>query len=672
MADLQDQDGEESSSPALKLLLSNLESEGQSSGRGSFGLDPTRAIELLREQGALGKNAPLFLLRAIYLHTGGATIKWKKILFGYNLQWDEAMGAVPNDTNRLLAEGAFKAFRIKLQFEPGHVHIHNADHLSAPFSVRFDETFGQARERLVHYPVEGLFPKRAIAEPFHAKTFPEGRLEYFQGVSHVPALDWIVCGISFKERTALPLKVVIFDDQLVCDLSLSTLPVSERKRLWEERAHQEFQALLSETIHGVEEILLDLEPLSKSVQSFLGYLPYVVSLQEESTLRGEALRRVKFKDVFGQHWSLATLLEIQARDQKLLTVPSVPNDCPKKPVGDRPVLLWRDQTKEFGTPLFRETQSGAGYLYSLRRGEVHQQNRSLGRVLANVDWEFGEIGLRPMQTMETRCEVELFGTRRSSETVHLEEPAPRGLRVFWRSNEEVASWTDDVGFLRRFREKVVELVDRAFEDLDVSPEWLLGLLEWADTITSFQEFPNLRKAPFFRRVDGRCSCYEQLAELGAPVPVINDLSASIPTTLPFAVVLWHHPLLERLELATKEVGKAVRQAHWQEQGRQKWLERYPCVPLEESDYLKDRSFQELDGHYLVRLEDTETPSRLVIWREGRPLYDRPIPQVDYPRGFLLVYCDNEFPGDAYWAGPDLNALQEVLLWTKHVQQTALK
>lgn len=671
MANSEGQDGEEPGSPALKQLLANLESEGRSSGRGSFGLDPARAIELLRDQGALGKNAPLFLLRAVYLHTGGATVTWKRILFGYNLQWDASLGAVPNDTNRLLAEGAFKAFKIKLQFEPGLVHIHNADHLSAPFSVRFDETFGKARERLAYYPVEGLFPKQVLPEPFHSEPFPEGRLEFFQGANHLPILEWVVCGIGFQERTTLPVKVKIFDDQLVCDLSLSTLPVSERKKVWEERAHEAFQALLSESIEGGEEILLDLEPLSKSVQTFLTYLPYIVSLEDGSPLRKEALSRVKFKDVFGQHWSLGTLLEIQSREQKLLTVPSIPNDCPKKPVGDRPVLLWRDETKDFGTPIFRETQSGAGYLYSLRRGEVHQQNRSLGRVFANIDWEFGELGLRPMQTTETRCEVELFGTRRSSETVHLDEPAPRGLRVFWRSNEEVASWTDDERFLQKFREKVVELVDRAFEDLDVSPEWIRGLLEWANTLTGFAELPNLRKAPFFQRVDGRWSSYEQLAGLGAPVPVVTDLSASIPTTLPFSVVLWHHPLLERLELPTKEVGKAVRQAHWQEQGRQKWLQRYESVPLEESGYLKGRRWENLDGHYLVRLEEPQSPSRLVIWREGRPLYDRQVPQVDYPRGFLLVYCDNEFPGDAYWAGPDLEAFQKVLSWTKHVRQTSL-
>ena len=667
----EDQDGESPKSLALDQMFANLESEGQSAGRGSFGLDPARAIELLRDQGALGKNAPLFLLRAIYLHTGGATVTWKRILFGYNLQWDEALGVVPSDTNRLLAEGAFKAFKIRLQFEPGLVHLHNADHLSAPFSVRFEETFGKAQERLIHYPVNGLFPKQVLAEPFHARTFPEGRLEFFQGPGLQPLLEWIVCGISFQERTTLPVTVKISDDQLVCDLSLSTLPVSERKKVWEERAHQAFQALLSEAIEEVEEILLDLEPLSRSIQTFLTYLPYVVSLEEETPLRREALSRVKFKDVFGQHWSLATLLEIQTRDQKLLTVPSVPNDCPKKPVGDRPVLLWRDETRDFGTPVFRETQSGAGYLYSLRRGEVHQQNRSLGRVLANVDWEFGTLGLRPMQSTDTRCEVELFGTRRSSETVHLDEPAPRGLRVFWRSNEEVASWTSDESFLRKFREKVVELVDQAFEELEVSPDWIRGLLEWADTVTCLAQLPNLRRAPLFERVDGSWSSYEKLAELGAPVPVITDFSASIPATLPFSVVLWYHPLLERLALTTKEVGKAVRQAHWQEQGRQKWMQRYESTPLEDSQYLKGREWESLGSHVLVKQENAKAPSRLIIWREGRPLYDRQVPQVDYPSGFLLIYCDDEFPGDAYWAGPDLNALQNVLAWTKDVRETSL-
>lgn len=647
----------------LEQMLSNLGAEGEASGRGGFGLDPRRAIELLRDQGSLGRNAPLFLLRAIHLQTQGATVRWKRILFGYNLEWDEDLGEVPLDTYRLLAEGAFESTKIRLQFRPGAVHLSNSDTMSAPFSVRFDETFGAAKSRLTHYPIEGLFPSQVPSQPFHEESYPEGQMEFLEaGVEH-PLFTWVVCGINFPEETALPLRVVVKDDELVCDLTLSTVPTSERKELWLSRAHQVFQTLLAKTWDEEDTVLLDHEPLSRQTQTFLEYLPYIVGLEPTSELRQKTLQSVKYKDVFGQHWSLESLLELKDQQSKLLTVPSVPKDCPKNPLGDRPVILWRDETKRYGEYFFRDNQSGAGYLYSLRRGEVHQQNRSLGRVLCTVDWDFGTLGLRPMGSLESRCEIELVGTRRSSETVYLDEPAPNGLRVFWRSSEEVASWRSDEEFQALLQEKVVELIDQAHSEFQASPKWLLGLLEWAERVTDLEPYTNISSAPMLQRVDNNWSSLDDLKSLGGPVPILRDRSASIPKRLPFGVVLWYHPLLDRLGLPYKEVGKVVRQAHWQEQGREKWLKRYLPTKPQDSEYLKGRDWVMIDGsHFLARLDEEGATSRLVVWRESRPMCDRTLQGPDVPTGYQILYCDDDFPGDAYWSGPELSALREVMEW----------
>src|SRR5690606_6533144 len=64
-----------------------------------------------------------------------------------------------------------------------------------------------------------------------------------------------------------------------------------------------------------------------------------------------------------------------------------------------------------------------------------------------------------------------------------------------------------------------------------------------------------------------------------PVSVLQERSASIPSELPFPLLLWDHPVLQQLGFQTREESSAVRKAYWREEGRKKWLDRYePATP----------------------------------------------------------------------------------------------
>jgi len=654
--------------PSSKLdqLIERLGAEGKEAGSGGFGLDPKRALELLKEQGSLGQNAPLFLLRALYEHTDGAPVVCKRSLFEYQLRYDTKWGEVPHSTYRVLAEGAFAASSVKVVFEVGQIRLSSAELVSAPFAHRFAEMFNAARSRLRHYPITGLFEEASFPRPWLEREWPEGRLEVGLHTGGRGRVNWIVCGVEFPEPCPLPLNLRVFDDGLKCDLSLSTIPNSTRKSDWIERATGEFHARIEEVLRPRTSVLLDADPLNDEIELVLRFLPYIVGLPQDHPLRSFVLSLVQFKDVFGGHWSLSKLLDLEERDGALLVVPAVPTDCPTDSIGSRPVLLWRGQSKTFGQALFQRMQSGAGYLYSLRRGEEVQSKKggSTQTLLAELEWSRGRMSLKPFGRSDARFEVELVGRRRNSETIHLEDPAPYGIRLLWVSDDEVANWSVSPDFQKEFSQAVVALVDMALDDLDLDPQWLRALLLWACGVHSLKAYPKLSRVALFETVRGRWLSAENLPT--DVVPVVEDRSASLPRTLPFDVVLWSDPLLARLGIETREVGMMLRKAHWKEQGRDKWLARYQPCEVPHSELMEGLNCRALPGgHFIAERADRDLASTLVVWREGRPLGVRRLP-AEFAGGTLFVYVDDSFPADDYWSGPAPECWNSLYEWCRSV------
>lgn len=640
----------------LDSLLQELQAHGRAEGEGGFSLDPRRALQLLQQQGRLGENAPLFLLRAVYQQTDGHEVRWKQTIFNFQIIYPEEFGEVsPSSVFRILAEGAFQSSSMKLQFEPGKVTLTNTEPLSTP-SVRYQETFEPALPRLQHYPIRGLFKPVEEADCRLSWGDSHSRLEIRSTRSSQPTIEWIVHGVTFFEHSPLPVDLRILDDKLPVDLSLSTVTDSEAKREWMTRAEHLFQSSLREKLGSCQVYLDSEDGSSREIGDALHYLPYILSLSEDSELRNSYLDQVYFPDVFQQHWSLGELLDREQAEGVLLVVSSIPQDSPKEGQGRRPVLLWEGESRRYGNPIFKRLKSGAGYLYSLKRREDVQVKRgeSGEELLASVEWEDGKLGLKPYGAADSRCEVELCGRRRNSETIYLEKPAPCELRLLWESQDEVASWNTETAFQSRFKDRVVELVDASLSRAERSPDWLHSLLSWAHGLDDLSGFSNLPERGLFQGVDGRWFSFRELQEQ-ATLRVLGDRSASVPSALPYEIVLWDDPLLERLGFSTEDVGGELRAFYFKEEGRKRWLERYqpsqtPSLP--ELSQSEGRPLSE--GHWLF---PGEGPSRVVVWREGRPLgRGWPVPGAE--PGKVLLYRDDQFPADSYWSGPDQGALEQ--------------
>lgn len=641
-------------SEELHNLLRCYEEAGEKAGTGSFGLDPKRALELLKEQGQLRGNAPLYLLRALYLHTQGQTIIWRRTLRGYLLSYSQPREALSVSTYRTLAEGAFESLDAKLSFVPEGVLLSACGGLEGRFPSRLKELFEQSKDRLMHYPITGLWGAERSNEVWLSGSFPEGELE-LRLPFRVRSVEWVTTGISFFERCSLWARLTVFDDDLRPDLSLTHIPESDRKALWLSRAEELLHQHLESVLEKAERIELDSRFLADDEHTLLRMLPYLLSLPAHATLRRNAEERVFFQDVFEHHWSVRELLLHEEQEGSLLVVPEVPSERPTEQVGSRPVLLWRGDTKLYGEPLFRKLQSGAGYLYSLRRGEeIRSRFRHRPETLGAVTLSFGELALKPVERPEARLEVELVGERRGSKTVYLDEPAPSGLRLRWRSPREVACWSDARAFQDEFRHGTVRLVNRHFDELEPNADWLLSLLQWSEATTDLSTFERLREAKLFQSVSGE---FLSAAEIEAmdEVPVLEDRSATLPIALPYPVVLWWNALFERFGWPTRDVRLELRRALWREQGREKWLLRSePSTPS-----LSGVIWFHTEQPWLWgRVEQGRSGGRLAVWREGRLLGERSVSEL--PDDLVALYQDDEFPADDYWAGPDPLALRELL------------
>ena len=405
-----------------------------------------------------------------------------------------------------------------------------------------------------------------------------------------------------------------------------------------------------------EPLQLDFDHLSGSMQTALEFLPFVESSPAESELREFVQTKVMFRDVFGDYWSLHQVQAMEKKHGSVLVIPAIPRHCPEKSTGEQPVLHWRGDTKHYGQLIFRRTRSGAGYLYSMARGEAVDRD---GSSLLNIqEWDGGSLGLLPLGEPEARCEVQLVGKRRASETLYLEEPAPERLRLLWRSGDELASWNPTPDFLKQ----VALVVDGVLPELGLDGAWIRKFLLWTG-VRSLEGMSNLSETDFLETVTGKRVSPRRVSEFYGedPVSVLEERSASLPEVLPFKLLLWDHPVLKQLGFETREESSAVRKAYWREDGRHRWLARYqPASPQAwaESEGFELTAFEE---GYLAEIGD-ERPTRLIVWREGRPLGQTVLSEAQFPKGYLLIKVDDQFPGDQYWSGPDREALSQLGPW----------
>lgn len=633
----------------IRALLEVLRAEGEGAEEGSFGLDPKRAVELLREQGHLDRNALLYLLRALYEHVGGETLSWEKTVYGYRISYPAEFGALKQSTYRTLAEGAFESFRARLHFTQDSVSILAGPGFETPFNRRVKDLIDQSLNRLSRFPVDGLISGSHPEKLWIRQEYPEGRLELYLPLRR-PSLEWVVDGISYFDSGRLPVRQVVFDDGLRSDLSMACLPEGERKKSWRKRAKKALDSYLLGVFEDSGVVELDSRTLSETERSVIALLPYMTSLEVEDEVRQAALNHVAFQDVFGRFWSLRELLARDLSEGALLVVSSMPEDGPVDPSGARPVLLWRGDTKLYGEPIFRRLQSGAGYLYSLSRREEWQ--KKLGREegsLGALEFEGGLLELKPMGRPEAKFEIELVGKRRGSEMLHLEEPALLGLRLRWTSRDDIARWSEKVEFQGSFRRTVVKLLDGKYEEMLPEASWISELLSWSWETDSFSELPNLRKAALFESVTGLWWSPEALEPMST-IAVMEDRSASLPKELPYPVVLWWNPLFERFGWKTIDVRLELRRAFWKEQGREKWLQRSEATTPAESELFEGVEWFREDGLWLWGKTTEAKGGRVVVWREGRLLGERLATKI--PQNMIAIYRDDSFPADDYWSGPD--------------------
>ena len=641
----------ESNNNELESYLARAGSEGESLGEGDFTLDPRRALEILREQGSIASHAPLFLLRTIYQHTHGAPVRFTSDFFGTaHLSWPSEFGALPNEAMRIMAEGAFKTNQLALTFKEDRVSVQAANRIRVEVEPR--EIFFKAASRLQYYPVNGPF-SQVRTPPWQKHRYEEGVLELFLPDRVSPSTCYVVDGIQFFEPAVLPLGVLVHDDKLKCDISLTRLPDTDRKRAWTQRARAQLLEFLGETLLTDQPLQLDLDHLSDALQAALGFLPFIQDLSKSHELRLFVDHNVLFRDVFGRYWTISQILATEQKHGSVLVTPAIPRHCPQESTGEQPVLHWRGDTKQYGQLIFHRTRSGAGYLYSMVRGEAVDRD---GASFLNVqEWEGGSLGLLPLGDPETRCEVQLVGKRRGSETIYLEEPAPSGLRLLWRSRDELASWDPTPEFLFQ----VALVVDGALPDLEVEETWIRDFLLWTG-INDLKETTNLASTAFLERVGGEHVSPKTIRKVFGeePVSVLEERSASLPDELPFEMLLWDHPLLGQLGFETREESGTVRKAYWREDGRKRWLARYaPTTPhaWAEKEGLELESIGE---HYLAPL-GPDRATRLIVWREGRPLGQTVLSEAQFPKGYAVILVDDEFPGDQYWSGPDRDALSQL-------------
>lgn len=627
-----------SESDPLRELLDSYGAEGRSDGVGSFSLDPKRATEMLRDQGRLGQNAFLYLLSAIYSHTQGAPVERLRQGRTWTLRWSDTHGSLPNSLELLVAQASFLAHGATLQRDAHAVTLQ---------STKLQNLYDSVAARLLYYPF--------VDHPPQADVDALGRsgdMVLTPSRERGSRFIQIVRGVAYPTRWSLPVDAVCFDSNVRPDLGLTTIPDSDNKRAMMQAAEQLFLQTLTSSVEPAQPYLLDPDRIPRDAPLFATYLPFAVTQRQDPILKALCAERVLFPDATGSSWTTAELLEIYARDKRMMIVDSRSESTEAN--RDRPVLLWTGQVEEVGRSLFANLAHGAGYLYSLAVNALERERIApLGETrLASRQVQGGTLSLLPWGDPDRVAEVEYIGPRRARETYYLEPQAPKGLRLIWESTESREDHLRQLDPDHAVRHIILELIDSALDS--VPSEALKTALTWvlATGPVDWSRIGNLEKARLFDEAGGGKVSVAELRAAEQPIATLSDLSCSLPRALPAPLLLWWDPLLEKLEIPTRDASREVREAHWQEAGRQRWLAAHqPKAP----DW--PANAQPCGPHLVALAPDPQSPTEIAFWREGRPFGRRMLPPAQCPPGYLVMWVEDELPGDTYWSGPSSEAVR---------------
>lgn len=629
-----------SDSDPLRHLLETFQSQGEAVDPGAFTLDPRRATEILRGQGRLGQNAFLYLLTAIHAHTDGAPVSRSlRPARSWRFEWSPAFGSLLDSLELTLAEASFETHGVSLSREPNAVKLR---------SKKLEGLYAEVADRLRYYPFEDV---QGAAEA--GAFLRTDKLALFPARERAPRFLQVVRGVSYATRWALPIDAVCHDPLGRPDLALSTIPDSARKQAWMEAAEEQFLRALRDSLEGAAPCLLSPDRPSSELPLFATYLSYIVAQTRDPELRRLGTDRVLFPDATERIWTTTELLEIYARQKRLMIVDSRPEGPTVR--SDRPVLLWTGQVEVIGRSLFGNLAFGAGYLYSLAVNELEKQRLApLGEPrLASLPVPNGTLSLLPWGEPHRTAEVEFLGPRRARETFYLDEQAPHGLRLIWESRESREEELRQLVFEQHLRHVVLELIDASLDGQVPGNETIRASLLWALSLgpLDWSRLPRLSTVPLLARADGEFATVAELLSVSGPVAVLADLSSSLPRVLPVRPLLWSDPLLEKLGLETLDVSRQIREAYWQEVGRDRWLAAHP--PKAPDWPPGARRF---GPHLVARAANAKAPTEVGFWREGRPFGRRLLPPDQCPPGCLVMWVEDDLPGDIYWSGPAAEAL----------------
>ncbi len=635
----------------LSRLLHSLEAEGVRADEGSFSLDPTRAAELLREQGQLGRNAPLYLLAAIYAHTDGAPVAHHRTLRTHTLSWDKP-APLPPSMERQLAEASFAAHGLSLVYGHRGVSFRSTSGLLSPTASLLNGLFAEVEDRLVYYPWK---PAASATAPLNQGDAEGTHLQLFPAAQSPARFLHVLRGIAYVRPHDLPVDIVCRDPLGRPDLSLTTVPDGRRTARLEAAAEALLLQRLEESLRDAPPCRLSATRCASNLPLFAEHLAYLCRQTERPDLKAMVGEAVDFADATGRRWTAAELLDSYAQYGRMMVVDSVPDNLTESVRTDRPVLLWGGDSERLGGQLFPNLSPGAGYLHSLTVNEIERQ-REGETPLSELPLPDGRLSLLPWGDPDRIAEVEFVGPRRARETFYLDTEAPRGLRLLWESEHGLEESLRELTLPGSLRQTVLELLDASLIHEVPPAEVLQRAIAWASSPSPpiWDRLPRLTSTPLFEEVRGQRVSLATLKEHEGPLPTLADLSTSLPKKLPAPLLLWWHPLLATLGLSTAEWGRQVREASWQEEGRERWLAAHPVRPAELP------GGEVVEGHLRAPLDDPGEPTEVIFWREGRPFGRRRLPADQCPPGFRLLWVEDDLPGDTYWSGPDPAAVLERL------------